>query len=160
MPKHPPSVITTDQALNEQQLLFVKAYAQGMSASAASRAAGYSNSDTGHELLKRPHIQAALVAEQKEYRKQAKISRDDVLGVITDAIEMARTMSDPATMIRGADSLAKVLGYNAPEVKKLEIQGNAKRKLDKYSTMSDEELLAIAEGDVIEAEFTEVKHPS
>jgi len=67
-----------------------------------------------------------------------------VLNMFMEAISMARTMADPANMINGADKIAKMLGYYAPETKKIELTMDQGRLHDKIRQLSDQELMELA----------------
>jgi phage terminase small subunit len=65
-------------------------------------------------------------------------------------------MADPQAMIKGWTEIAKILGHYAPEVKKIELTLSQGRMRTKFEALSDEDLLAIAEGRVIDGESTSV----
>jgi hypothetical protein len=136
----------------------VQARGNGLSHVAAATAAGYAGSGNTTEkaLLARPAVRAAYEAEQKKYQQQCKYKRDDVLNGLSEAIEQAKIQADPMGQIAGWREIAKICGFYAPETKKIELGGSAQRLLAKFESLSDDELLQIAEGDVIEGEFTDV----
>jgi phage terminase small subunit len=47
-------------------------------------------------------------------------------------------------MIAGWREIAKMLGYYEPERRKIDVSVSAKRMVDQFETMSDEELLRLA----------------
>lgn len=149
-----------DRPLNERERLYVQGRAQGMGHVAAQRMAGYSATSSKAEsiFLSRPAIRAALEVEQAKYRDQCKFKRDDVLNGLSEAIEQAKIQADPMGQIAGWREIAKICGFYAPETKKIELGGSAQRLLAKFEQLSDQELMEIAQGEVIEAEFTDVTH--
>ena len=70
-----------------------------------------------------------------------------MLNGILDAIEMARVMADPMAMLAGYRDISKMMGYNAPEVKKVEISDTSNTLARKIKSMSDEDLLNVIEGE-------------
>jgi len=144
--------------LNAKENLYVQARASGMPHSASLAAAGLSHSGQRTEkmMLARPAVAAALEAEQKKFQQQCKYKRDDVLNGLSEAIEQAKMQADPTAQIAGWREIAKICGFYAPETKKIELGGSARRLLARFESLSDDELLQIAEGDVIDGEFTDV----
>ena len=103
-------------------------------------------------------IQTALKSSRSQIEDQTTVSRLDVLNMYLEAAEMSRKMSEPATLVRAADSIAKMMGYNAPEVKRVELNVSQERMLDKMMTLPVEQLLAIADGSaVFDGEFVHVQ---
>ena len=92
-------------------------------------------------------MQQALKEARDELSSAAQISRADVLDGFMEAINLARLAADPQAMIKGWTEVGKMLGYYAPEVKKVEITDNQKRLQSKFEAMSDEELLRVIEGE-------------
>jgi hypothetical protein len=99
-----------------------------------------------------PKVKEAVLAKRAELADTMQISRIDVLIGMQEAIDMARLAADPMSMIRGWTEIAKMLGLYAPEVKKIEMSVTGGNILSKYETMSDEELIRIAEGRTVEGE--------
>lgn len=118
----------------------------------------------GSTMAKRPLVAQYMQDKRNELSDALQIRRADVVEGIKDAIEMARISADPMAMIRGWSEIAKILGLNAPEVKKLEISVGARNTLTKYASLSDEELIAIVEGrapaPAIDGEYTDVTNAS
>ena len=137
--------------LTTMQAAFVDAALEGKDNVAAARAAGYASPDrNGEKVSRSTAVQLALRDARDELSSAAQIGRADVLDGFMEAINMARLAADPQAMIKGWTEVGKMLGYYAPEVKKLEITGNQKRLQSKFEAMSDEDLLKVIEGEVIE----------
>lgn len=152
------SVIATEYGLTAKQAAFVDAKANGKSSMVAVRAAGYSDPVYRvHSLDQNPKINEAIVAERAKNAAFLGYTRRDVLEGISEAIEQARTLADPMAQIAGWREVAKICGYYAPEVKKIELTGAHRRKLNEMEQMSDEELLSLALQPALEVEFSEVK---
>ena len=142
--------------LTDMQKDYADAKMLGETNAEALRIAGYA--PTNVDIEKRSAEVAAYLAEARKGIVDATtLTRLDVIQGILNAIEMARTMSEPATMIAGYEKLAKIMGFNQPEVKKLDITINGARVRHKMEMMSDAELLQIAEGATIEGEFHSVQ---
>ena len=145
--------------LTEQQKIFVNAVMKGKSPTVAARMAGYSCPDVqGYEVVKSPKVKAAIQYLHKKHEKVADMSRKRVMDGILEAIDMARIQAESANMISGWREIARMCGYYAPEVKKIDINITAKRVIDKLETLSDDDLLRMVEesGQIIEGEATEI----
>lgn len=124
------------------QQKFLDGIAAGLFPVQAARAAGYKAPDEeAKRLLKVPYLQPLLADIRATHEHEMHMTRAKVHRVITDAIEMARLQADPAVMIRGAEVIAKMCGYNAPEEKRIELTAPLRRIRGKFETLSDEELL-------------------
>lgn len=145
--------------LTEKQEKFVEGMAVGMKVKDAMASAGMKPNDgTGNALMKHPGVKDLLKAEQRKNAYMLGLTREDVLKGMMEAIDDAKLLSDPLTQIAGWREVAKICGFYAPEVKKVELSGTGKQAIDRLRSLSDEELLQIAEADVIDAEYEEVKH--
>jgi phage terminase small subunit len=74
------------------------------------------------------------------------VTRAKVLEELQAAIEVARLKDDPMAMIAGWREIAKICGYYAPERRKLEVSVDGAALQAKFAAMSDEGLLALADG--------------
>lgn len=148
--KRKPSVLT------EQQEEYVEGVLDGKAKSHAALDAGYSHGSQSHRLDRNELVQTALAERREELSSATQITRAGVLNGILDAIEMARVMADPMAMLAGYRDISKMMGYNAPEVKKVEVTSSQGRLRHKMQSLSDEDLLRLAEGgeidDVIDGE--------
>lgn len=155
-PKPPPANNRTESVLTDKQKDFADAKLLGATTAQAMRDAGYAPSNI--DMEKRNAEVAAYIAEARRGIMDAStLTRLDVIQGILDAIQDAKTMAEPATMIAGYAQLAKIMGYYTPEVKKLDITINGARVRHKMETMTDEELLQLSEGTVFEGQFTRVQ---
>lgn len=112
--------------------------------------------------MREEDVQRYLEEARAEITDISTLKRIDVLNIFMDAISMARVMADPAQMINGADKIAKMMGYYAPETLKLEVENNSKALTNKFRQLSDAELYEIAasratlvDGEVISKETGE-----
>lgn len=145
--------------LNAKQAAYVDARASGLKVKDSMVVAGMKPNDgTGNALEKHPVISQALLQERAKNAKLLGLTREDILQGFMDAVDQAKDIHDPMSQIAGWREIAKVCGFYAPEVKKIEISGAGRRILDKMAALSDQELLEIAHGEVIDAEYREVAH--
>lgn len=151
---------TKKSVLTESQEAFVEGVLDGKSRGQAALDAGYSSPSASSTIAKSEAVQVALSERRAELSSATQITRAGVLNGILDAIEMARLMADPTAMLTGYRDISKMMGYNAPEVKKVEISDTSDRLHRRMQALSDEDLLKIINGeadmDVIEGEARRV----
>jgi phage terminase small subunit len=141
--------------LNDRQRKYVEGIEVGLDPTQAAKRAGYKNPKHDVQRLKKdPEVIKALEAVHATHRAELKMTREKVQDIVTEAIEMARLMSDPLAMIRGAQELNKMCGFYAPEVKEVHLNGKQRRLKTELENMSEQELLALVDATVIEGEFT------
>ena len=150
------SVVAKQAEIEEKHRIFANAIMEGASPSDAARAAGYHPS-SALKVMRQEDVQRALVAARQEITEATTIKRLDVLNIMIEAIDMARTLADPATMIKGASEIGKMMGYYEPE--KVDINVNLDQNVfhAKLKQLSDAELLEIASGraKVVDGEVVE-----
>ena len=81
---------------------------------------------------------------RSELRSVSSIKRLDVLDIFIEAIDMARTLADPAQMINGAREVGRMMGFYEPETIKIDMTMNHNVMATKFKAMTDEELYEIA----------------
>jgi hypothetical protein len=144
-----------DAPLTEKQELLVELQARGASQTAAGKAVyGANGAIVATNTMKDPRVTAALANARNANALNLGLTRDDVLQGMMDAIDQAKLVCDPAAQIVGWREIAKVCGFYAPEVKKIELTGAARRVIDRLQQLSDRELLEIMNAEdatVIEA---------
>jgi hypothetical protein len=139
-------------ALTEKQAEAVELLANGMSETKVAKAIYNTNRITTVQV---PQIKEALARARENLVDIVQIKRVDIVNGILDSIEDAKLMADPATQIRGWAEIGKLLGHYEPQVIKHEISMSQGKLQMKMESMSDEELLAIAEGATFEGEFAQ-----
>lgn len=135
--------------LTARQHKFVEAYALDRNAARAARSAGYSANGakvTACRLLTNPNLRAALAAREAELAVRLEIDREAVIGGILESIATARSQGNPGQAIRGWVEIAKITGLDKPEAKSRVLSAEGDRLRAKFEGMTDEELMAIAEG--------------
>lgn len=95
-------------------------------------------------------VQAEIARAREEISDATSLKRLDVIEGILDGIGVARMMSDGGNVIRGWTEIGKILGHYAPEVKTLNLNINQQRLRTKFESLSDEDLMAIIEGEAKE----------
>lgn len=137
--------------LTQNQLAFVRFVAEdGLSGSAAVRAAGYALKDPGaqaYDLMRQPKIIAAIAKVREDYQKASMVNKKRVIDGFLEAIEMAKLTSEPMTMVAGWREVGKMLGFYEPTKHKIDINVKGQVVLSKLEALSDDALLRIATGD-------------
>ena len=140
---HPPSVVRHDVAeVNPKRKVMADAILEGATLAEAARAADIHPTHAS-TAMKNDDIKGYLKQAREEIEEISTLRRCDVLNLFVEAIDMARTLADPANMINGADKVAKMMGYYAPETKRIELTGDTQALSHKLRTMSDQDLLEI-----------------
>lgn len=155
--KPPPA--TENTPLNAMQLKYVKHLVEdGLNYTAAAHLAGYKHpAVVGSQLATRPHVKKAIKLAREQYAIASQMTKKRVMDGFLDAIAQAKIISDPSAQIQGWNSIAKMCGYFEPTKHKIEIDVKGKIVLEKLQSLSDEDLVKLAEGDgnVIDAEYSE-----
>lgn len=120
--------------------------------------AGYADDDkTARQVEESPNVQAELAKARAETAVAVRTTKEDVAQMMLDAADMAKTLADPQALVRAAAELGKLLGHYAPEVKKIE-HGVDKDSIKRaVAQLSDEELLKLARGRIVEGEVLNVQ---
>lgn len=133
------------EVISAQHKVFADTLLEGKSQSEAARAAGYHPNNV-RQVIREESVQVYLERARAEITDVSTLKRLDVVNIVLEAIDMARTLADPAQMINGADKLAKIMGYYAPETLQVvdKTEEMSREKLaSKMRSMSDEELYAL-----------------
>lgn len=153
-----------NKAVSPKELCFLNHVVSGLSRSASATAAGYNFANPANgasAIMRRPAVKALFMELQAAAAERAQISQDDVIQGFKDAINDAQMTSDPQAQIAGWREIAKVLGFYAPKVHKVEVSKTEERAKKELSAMSEKELIEMAggSGDVIEGEFSILEEP-
>lgn len=134
--------ISPDKPLTEKQKLFTKFWAQGESILSASVKAGYNDSGTyAYRLVQQPNVLVLKSKYEAEYRESVMMDRRQVMEGLKESIEMAKLMSEPATMIAGWREIGKLCGYYAPVETKVKVDISGDVTMRTLNQLSDAELL-------------------
>ena len=134
------------------ELKFVEGLALGMKHNQACQYAGIERS-TGSRMKTKPRVKAMLDELMEEARERYNISRDDVIKGLSDAIHDAKILADPNAQIAGWREIGKMLGYYAPEEKKITLTADQQHLRNQLEGMSEEDLLRLADASAIDGEF-------
>ena len=146
--------LNPDAPLTEMQRQFVTFFVDHqMTQTAAARAAGFAQPGTeANYLMQHPKITRAIAERRAEYAAASQVTKKRVVDGFLEAIEMAKMKADPLTMVAGWREVGKMCGHYEPTKAHIEVSVNGQVMLQHLNTMSDEELLRIAEGEVIDVE--------
>ena len=134
------------RALTPKQSRFIDEYMVDLNGAAAAVRSGYSRKTSraiAAENLTKPDIQAELQARGAVLARELEITRVDVVKNLLDVFNMSRELKNPAAMISSMSTIAKMLGYFSPEVKRVELSEGQSALKAKFSAMSDAQLLAL-----------------
>lgn len=143
--------VDVDKPLTEKQKAFVQSWAKGNSIGRATLEAGFADDGVGYRLVRQPNILALKAKYAAEYEAAAEMDRRQVMEGFKEAIEMAKLMAEPASMIAGWREIGKMCGYYAPVETKLKIDVTGNVTMTRLTQMSDAELLELIEKGVTNA---------
>lgn len=142
----------------QRRTAYAEARSSGLDIATSLATAGYNpdHPSTGTELENHPTVKDLMKAEGRKNAYMLGLSREDVLKGMMEAVDQAKLIADPMTQIAGWREIAKICGFYAPEVKRIEIGDSAKAYIQRMEQLDDAELLKLVNSEIIEAEFTEV----
>lgn len=145
------------QPLTERQRRFVTYFVhEQMTQTAAARAAGFAGAGPAAvELMKHPKIIAAIAEERATYAAASGVTKQKVIDGFLESIDMGRMKADPLAMIAGWREVGKMCGFYEPTKKQVEISVNGQVLVQRLNSMTDEELLALADGSILEGELVD-----
>ena len=134
----------------------VEARGMGMVPLRAAEYAGYKDPESyAYHLEKEPEVIEALTKVQTQNAKLSRMTRQKVMDLIEEALDMARSMSDPMAMLRGVQELNKMCGFYAPEKKTLALSDERTKVRGELALMTETDLIELAGGykGVLEGEY-------
>lgn len=134
--------------LSTRQRSFVHAYVESGNGAAAAIKAGYSERSakvTASRLLTKANVRTAVRTQQEEIAKRLDLSREKVLAELQEAVNVARMKGDAQAMVAAWREVAKICGFYAPERKSLKTSETGHEALRRLESLSDFELLALAD---------------
>lgn len=144
--------------LNAQQRTYVKNRARGLSREQSAIIAGYNYSKADVEKIetRSETVQTELARIRAETAKNTGVTKEEVVELLKAAAEMARVQGDPTGLVAAARELGKMLGFYAPETKRV-LRGIDQNDLKKLlQSMPEDELLKLANATVIDGTATRV----
>lgn len=149
--------VDPNKPLTEKQRLFVKHWAAGETITTASARAGYNDGATyAYRMVKMPNILKLYNEEKRKYEEASQMTRKKVMDGLLEGIEMAKLMSEPASVITGWKTVGQMCGYFEPVKRKLDINLTGTFAMKQLSSLPDAELLRmIQQGAAAELELLE-----
>lgn len=143
-------------ALDDRAKKYAQHRARGVGRAQSSLLAGYDgDANNAAKLEERPDVAALIQELQLETVENTKITKELVAAGFLQAANLAKKQADSMGMIAAWRELGKMLGHYSPEVRKIE-KGINKDELKKaLGEMSDEELLKLSRGRVVDGTVTE-----
>ena len=139
------ALVPADKPLTTQQREFVKHWAAGDSIPNAMARAGYNDQPSyGYRMAKMPNILALYNEEKRLYEEASQMTRKRVMDMLVDAYDMAKLMSEPASMVSAAREVGKMCGYYTVQTQ-VNVTVNGQVSIDRMNRLSDDELLKIIE---------------
>ena len=132
--------------LTAKQSRFVQEYLVDGNGTRAAIAAGYGRAGArvaACRLLTKASVQKALQARQSADATRLSTQREDVIQGLLEAVDSARAKQEPMALIRAWAEIGRMMGFYAPEVRKVQARGGQADKQRRFETMTDAELLAI-----------------
>jgi phage terminase small subunit len=129
--------------ITEKRQTLANAILEGASLSEASRIADM-HPATANTALRSDDVKQYLAKARQEIEEISTLRRCDVLNLLVEAIDMARSQGDPANMIGGAREIAKMMGYYAPETRRIELTGDSLALQRHIQDMTDADLIDLA----------------
>ena len=131
--------------LTDKQKLFVKFWAEGESITTACTRAGFSDHKLAYRLARMPNVLALKAKYEAKYEAENQMTRKRVMDGFLEAIDMAKLMAEPASMISGWREIGKLCGYFAPVEHKVKVDVTGNIVLDRMNSMSDAERAELME---------------
>lgn len=142
-------LVDPNKPLTEKQRAFVKFWAQVESITSASIRAGYNDGAAiAYRMVRMPNILKLYNQEKALYEEASQMTRKKVMDGLLEAVDMAKMLAEPATMVAGWKTIAQMCGYMAPIEKKLTINTTGSALMQRMAQMSDAELLKEIENHV------------
>lgn len=126
--------------ITERQQTYVDTLMEGATKADAARSAGYKPSQTT-VIERSATVKDALAEARAELEDLSTLRRVDVLNGLMEAIDVARVMAEPSSMIGGWREVAKIMGYYAPEVREVKFTAEQANAVKKLEVLTDAELL-------------------
>ena len=139
-------------SLSSKQARFIGEYLVDGNGTRAAIAAGYGRAGArvaACRLLTNANVQKVLQARQSADATRLSTQRENVIQGLLHAIETAREKRDPGAMINGYREIGRMLGFYAPDVKRVQVLSDrgADEELRRLKELSDAELAAmVADG--------------
>jgi len=134
--------------LTPKQKLFIQYVAEGDSGSNAAVRAGCTPTSArviASQWRAIPVIQQEIAKAQAAYAEASQMTKKKVMDMLLEGYEMAKLMSEPATMVSAAREVGKMCGFYEPKKIDLNVNVSGNVILENMNKMSDADLLKIIE---------------
>lgn len=135
------ALVDPNKPLTLQQREFAKLWASGESIATATLRAGYASEAFGYRMARMPNVLRVYQAEKAAYESASQMTRKKVMDGLLEAVEMAKLMAEPATMVSGWREIGRMCGYYEPVKHTLDINIKGDVTLRQLNSMSDADLL-------------------
>jgi hypothetical protein len=151
----PPDALKCAHLSQEEAQLVYNVEVLGLPLKRAAEMAG-----VGIATAYQPHIVQARDIMRKEVQERVRLTKEDVVFGVHDAIGRARILAEPSTEIRGWEVISKLLGYDSPT--RVEVDVHHRESVaavqEHVKSLPEAELLRLADAQgVIDGDFYVVK---
>lgn len=138
------AMTSPDKPLTEKQKAFVRYIAEGENGYGALMRAGFGKTNPTYSvrLLAMPSIQRALSEARAQYAAASELKKSDVMEMFKESYQMAKLLSEPATMVSAARELGKLCGFYEPRKVELTVGVEGRKKVEQ---LTDDELFKMIE---------------
>ena len=147
--------------LTKQQEVYIEGQAKGQTKRQSAILAGYAvtgesgGGDTAQ--IESPNVMERLAEIRAEVAKNTGVTKEQVVSMFIQAADMAKLMADPQGLVAAARELGKMLGFYAPEVKKVTHgldKGSLRQVLEE---MTDDDLQRLANAKALPGEAVRIE---
>lgn len=136
-----------DKPLTERQKKFVDLVSKnGLTPRQALRHVNKGSNAGDLAEFQGANVQKALRTAEKISEKAVMMTKKRVMEGFLEAVDMAKMKGDPFVMISGWREIAKMCGYYEAVKVKVDVNVNHSNYQQKLQTLTDTQLLALAEG--------------
>lgn len=133
----------TTPGLQRRRELYVQRRALGIPQERAAEDAGLTWKQA-QLFEKGPVFEVLYRKEVAKADQRFTFSLNEVLKGLSEAVELAKAVSEPASMVAAWREIAKIMGYYAPERKLVHLTAEGNITMTTMRQLSDEELLKLA----------------
>lgn len=98
-------------------------------------------------------FRTALAHEHRRSQQVVNMDRKKVMQGMLEAVDMAKDMRQPSSMISGWREIGRMCGFYEPERREIQLSVNSEQLVEELKNLSRERLLEIASTQPIDAEF-------
>lgn len=146
--------LTPDLSPQEQMFLY-QLEVIGLPVLRAAEVAGVSSP---YSVLKKPHIVSGREQYRRAVQGRTDFSREDIVAGMKAAIEQATILGDPMSQIAGWREIAKLKGYDKQPNVNINLTGTIDQVTRQLKALSTEQLAELAGGQVLDADFYQVRN--